>query len=46
MLVTLYGENPEAEKRYSPAVCIGARRAIEAILTLTISARPLPNGET
>jgi hypothetical protein len=23
-----YGESPEAEKRYSPAVCIGARKAI------------------
>jgi len=30
MLVKLYGEAPEAEKRYSPAQCIGARRdAIE-----------------
>jgi IS1 family transposase len=30
MLVKLYGESPEAEKRYSPAVCIGARKtAIE-----------------
>src|SRR5262249_15397693 len=28
MRVKLYGENPEAEKRYSPAVCIGARKAI------------------
>jgi IS1 family transposase len=28
MLVKLYGENPEAEKRYSPAVCIGACKAI------------------
>jgi len=26
MLVKLYGEAPEAEKRYSPAQCIGARR--------------------
>jgi IS1 family transposase len=26
MLVKLYGETPEAEKRYSPAQCIGARR--------------------
>jgi NAD(P)-dependent dehydrogenase (short-subunit alcohol dehydrogenase family) len=26
MLVKLYGENPEAEKRYSPAICIGAQR--------------------
>ena len=26
MLVKLYGESPEAEKRYSPAVCIGARK--------------------
>jgi IS1 family transposase len=25
-LVKLYGETPEAEKRYSPAVCIGARK--------------------
>jgi IS1 family transposase len=25
-LVKLYGESPEAEKRYSPAVCIGARK--------------------
>jgi hypothetical protein len=28
MLVKLYGENPEAEKRYSPAVRTGARKAI------------------
>jgi len=28
MLVKLYGENPEAEKCYSPAVCTGARKAI------------------
>ena len=26
MLVKIYGESPEAEKRYSPAVCIGARK--------------------
>jgi IS1 family transposase len=26
MLVKLYGESPESEKRYSPAVCIGARK--------------------
>lgn len=26
MIVKLYGESPEAEKRYSPAVCIGARK--------------------
>jgi IS1 family transposase len=26
MLVKLYGENPEGEKRYSPAVCIGAHK--------------------
>lgn len=26
MLVKLYGESPEAEKRYSPAQCIGARK--------------------
>lgn len=26
MLVKLYGEAPEAEKRYSPAQCIGARK--------------------
>jgi IS1 family transposase len=26
MLVKLYGENPEAEKRYSPAQCIGIRK--------------------
>jgi len=26
MLVKLYGESPEAEKRYSPAVCIGAHK--------------------
>jgi hypothetical protein len=24
----LYGESPEAEKRYSPAVCIGARKTV------------------
>ena len=28
MLVKLYGENPEAEKRYSPAVCIGAHKTV------------------
>ena len=29
MLVKLYGESPDAaEKRYSPAVCIGARKAV------------------
>src|SRR6266511_1107318 len=27
-LVKLYGESPEAEKRYSPAVCIGARKTL------------------
>jgi IS1 family transposase len=26
MLVKMYGESPEAEKRYSPAICIGARK--------------------
>ena len=26
MLVKLYGESPEAEKRYSPATCIGTRK--------------------
>ncbi len=26
MLVKLYGESPEAEKRYSPAQCIGIRK--------------------
>jgi hypothetical protein len=25
-LVKLYGESPDAEKRYSPAVCIGAHK--------------------
>jgi IS1 family transposase len=25
-LVKIYGESPEAEKRYSPAVCLGARK--------------------
>jgi hypothetical protein len=30
MLVKIYGETPEAEKRYSPAECIGAKKqAIE-----------------
>jgi hypothetical protein len=28
MLVKLYGESSDAEKRYSPAVCIGARKAV------------------
>jgi IS1 family transposase len=28
MLVKLYGESPEAEKRYSPAVCIGAHKTV------------------
>src|SRR3712207_987483 len=27
MLVKLYGESPEAEKRYSPAECVGCKRA-------------------
>lgn len=27
MLVKLYGETPEADKQYSPAVCIGARKS-------------------
>ena len=26
MLVKLYGSSPEAEKRYSPATCIGAQK--------------------
>ncbi len=26
MLVKLYGQSPEAKKRYSPAICIGARK--------------------
>jgi hypothetical protein len=26
MLVKIYGEAPEAEKRYSPAECIGAKK--------------------
>jgi hypothetical protein len=26
MLVKIYGETPEAEKRYSPAECIGAKK--------------------
>jgi IS1 family transposase len=28
MLVKLYGESPEAEKRYSPAQCIGCKRHV------------------
>jgi hypothetical protein len=28
MLVKLYGESPEAEKGYSPAVCIGAHKTV------------------
>lgn len=28
MLVKLYGSDPEAEKRYSPAVCIGCKPAV------------------
>src|SRR5258708_19730598 len=28
MLVKLYGESPEAEKRHSPAVCIGGRKTL------------------
>lgn len=28
MLVKVYGQSPEAEKRYSPAECIGARKEI------------------
>ena len=27
MLVKIYGESGEPEKRYSPAVCIGAKRS-------------------
>jgi hypothetical protein len=26
MLVKLYGDSPDAEKRYSPVVCIGCRK--------------------
>jgi hypothetical protein len=26
-LVTLYGESPDAEKQYSPAVCIGTHKS-------------------
>src|SRR5262249_60551066 len=26
MLVKMYGESPEAEKRYSPAICTGCRK--------------------
>jgi IS1 family transposase len=36
MLVKLYGEAPEAQKRYSPAVCIGARKT-------TITGTPDPD---
>src|ERR1700683_53309 len=28
MLVKLYGESPEMEKRYSPAQCIGCKRQV------------------
>jgi hypothetical protein len=28
MLVKLYGEAPETEKRYSPAQCIGCKRQV------------------
>jgi hypothetical protein len=28
MLVKLYGEGPKTEARYSPAVCIGARKDV------------------
>jgi hypothetical protein len=42
-LVKRYGESPDAEKRYSPAVCIG--RWSKAIPTRTIAARPLPSGK-
>lgn len=36
MLVKLYGEAPEAEKRYSPAQCIGCRKT-------TVQGRPDPD---
>ena len=29
MLVKLYGESPDKEKRYSPAECIGARKTLK-----------------
>lgn len=29
-LIKLYGQDPEGEKRYSPAECIGCRREVEA----------------
>jgi hypothetical protein len=47
MLVKLYGESPEAEKRYSPAVCIGARKTrIEGNPIRITSARHMPSGRT
>lgn len=36
MLVKIYGESPEAEKRYSPQVCLGARKT-------RIEGKPDPN---
>jgi hypothetical protein len=44
MLVKLYGESPEAEKRYSPAVCIGAHKTVRAILVRIISAHRFQSG--
>ena len=47
MLVKLYGESPEAEKRYSPAACIGAHKTvIEASLIRSTSARHSRSGPT
>ena len=44
-LVKLYGEAPEAEKRYSPAQCIGCeRKRVEGTPILATSLRPSWNG--
>jgi len=45
-LVKLYGESPDAEKRYSPAVCIGAHKnPIEGNPTRNTSARHSPSAK-
>lgn len=43
-LVKIYGEAPEAEKRYSPAECIGAKKSVGDIVDLIETAEaPAPD---
>jgi hypothetical protein len=46
MLVKIYGQSSESEKRYSPAECIGAvKYRVEGIPIPSTSARHLPSGK-